>query len=74
MEKPLVYVDSDGSNYCNNRKALVLCAEHIKEEGDVYWDTCMGLITDWNSSRKALGMSIIRNPKSYLRNIVKSCS
>ncbi len=69
-----VYIDQDGSNYCNNRRALWLCAENIKNEGDVYWDLCMGLIADWNSSRKALGMSTIRNPKTFLREIVKSCS
>ena len=69
-----VYVDSDGSNYCQNRTALTLCAAHIKKEGDIYWDTCIGLIADLNSSRKALGMPTIRNSKVYLRKLMKSCS
>lgn len=68
-----VYVDSDGSKYCDNHKALMLCAEHIENEGDTYWNICMGLIADWNTSRRALGMTSIKNPKNYLRKIAKSC-
>ena len=72
MEK--VYIDPDGSKYCDNHKALMLCAEHIKTEGDTYWEICIGLIADLNTSRKALGMATIRSPKKYLRKLVKSCS
>ena len=74
MEKPLVYVDSDGSRYCQNFATLSLCAVHVRKEGDIFWETCMGLIADWNTSRKALGMPTIKNPKAYLRQLVKSCS
>lgn len=73
MRRQKVYVDYDGSKYCQNRTALTLCAGHIRKEGDIYWETCMGLIADLNTSRKALGMSKIQNPKAYLRTLSESC-
>lgn len=73
MEEPMIYADSDGSRYCQNNATLSLCAVHIRKEGDIFWETCMGLIADLNTSRKALGMDTIKNPKAYLRQFVKSC-
>ncbi len=69
-----VYIDSDGSRYEKNRAYLMESIKYINEKGDIWWDLCIGLIADLNTSCTALGKPVIQNPEEYLTEKIKSHS
>ena len=67
-----VYVDSDGSKYEQNLGALTESMKYIKQKGDIWWDLCIGLIADLNTSCCALGKPVIQDPEGYILAQIKS--